>query len=431
MMAAQSIIQPDCWNLDSVSILDSAGEAAPSYVLSNASGSSHVKLSPSAFYLLRAVSLGVSFSQLTAILNAREGSCQVFEEQLRHKYDSLVAELNRLERQPSHGKLPWGFWIRLRLLPKHVTSTLASLLAPLYHPVVAVLFATIMLSAVLLAVHSSFALSLSGPGFLLGAMIFLLVLLAHELGHAAACARFGAQVSDIGLAAYLIYPAFYSDVSAAWKLSRLQRVAVDVGGCYFQGIVTVGLFIANYWLKWEPLHAAIVLSVYSVLFSLNPVFKCDGYWFIADLLGVTNLSHEPRKLFCSALDMLRRKPVQMRQRQSWVTFILVCYSVVTLVVWSYFSWHLLPNLSARAEMLERGIVAVHAEVLRSGYPSFTTLSGLFASTVFVLLSLLMLWNMFKLSLPLLRRLGDKMPVIERSPFKRRTDAKSTETASGR
>ena len=56
---------------------------------------------------------------------------------------------------------------------------------------------------------------------------------------------FGALPDRIGIGIYVIYPALFSDVTAAWRLSRGQRVLVDLGGSYFQLLVTVALLAAE------------------------------------------------------------------------------------------------------------------------------------------------------------------------------------------
>ena len=65
---------------------------------------------------------------------------------------------------------------------------------------------------------------------------------------------------DIGFAIYvsIIYQAFYSDVTGAWRLKRWQRVVVDLGGTYLQFMVAA-VFVAIYGATgYKPLLAAFV-----------------------------------------------------------------------------------------------------------------------------------------------------------------------------
>lgn len=117
----------------------------------------------------------------------------------------------------------------------------------------------------------------------------LLGVLAHELGHLAACARFGAKHGGIGVGLYWCMPVFFADVNGAWTLPRLQRAAVDVGGVYFQCIYIVGLGAIYMATAAPAVQEAIAWNVFLTLHTLNPVLKYDGYWLLADLSGTPNL----------------------------------------------------------------------------------------------------------------------------------------------
>ena len=70
----------------------------------------------------------------------------------------------------------------------------------------------------------------------------------HEFGHAAAARRGGATPGAMGAGIYLVWPAFYTDVTDSYRLGRWGRVLTDLGGLYFNAIVAVG--IAGVW--WAP-----------------------------------------------------------------------------------------------------------------------------------------------------------------------------------
>jgi hypothetical protein len=85
----------------------------------------------------------------------------------------------------------------------------------------------------------------------------------------------------------------------------------------------------------EPLHVAVVLVVASVATSLNPVLKLDGYWLVADALGVTNLGRQPRTL---ARWLLARATGRSDARPlAWpraVGAALAVHAVASVVVWA-------------------------------------------------------------------------------------------------
>ena len=46
----------------------------------------------------------------------------------------------------------------------------------------------------------------------------------------------------MGAGLYLIWPAFYTDVTDSYRLARAGRVPTDLGGLYFNAIVAVITF---------------------------------------------------------------------------------------------------------------------------------------------------------------------------------------------
>jgi hypothetical protein len=122
---------------------------------------------------------------------------------------------------------------------------------------------------------------------ILGASLF------HEVGHCAAVSAFGARVGRIGFGIYWLSPAFFSDVSSAWTLGRWKRVVVDCGGIYFQLLACAVFALAAVGLHSHNLQTAfqtsIMVNLLSILCSLDPMLKYDGYWIVSDALDIPNL----------------------------------------------------------------------------------------------------------------------------------------------
>lgn len=132
--------------------------------------------------------------------------------------------------------------------------------------------------------------SLSAQEWICLFVINIFGLFFHELGHSSACTRHGCTHGDIGVGIYFIYPVFFADVTDAWSLPRLKRVAVDLGGMYFHLI-----FSSICCLLWIVTHAPVFLvTIYSILlmvmFNLNPFLRFDGYWALVDLTGIPRLN---------------------------------------------------------------------------------------------------------------------------------------------
>ena len=58
----------------------------------------------------------------------------------------------------------------------------------------------------------------------------------HETGHATACRYGGARPGVMGVGLYIVWPAFYTDVTDAYRLGRGGRLRTDLGGIYFNAI---------------------------------------------------------------------------------------------------------------------------------------------------------------------------------------------------
>ena len=67
-------------------------------------------------------------------------------------------------------------------------------------------------------------------------MVLGLVVIAtalHEIGHATATRYGGAEPGVMGAGIYIVWPAFYTDVTDAYRLNRSGRLRIDLGGVYF------------------------------------------------------------------------------------------------------------------------------------------------------------------------------------------------------
>lgn len=304
---------------------------------------SHIKVSPGAYRIVRGVYLGQSFDALAEEFSAKGGS-PVSRMQIQEAYEAVVERLESIDGRAREGVLPAGFWVRCRLLPAAVVDRLAGWLAPAFHPLAASLL--LVLTAVLFALtlHRGLALQIRGGDFWLGYLLFTASLLIHELGHASACARYGASPSDIGLTIYLVYPAFYSDVTSAWRLRRWQRVVVDLGGLYFQFVVAAAFAAAYLAWGWQPFQVAFAMVWFGALFNLNPIFKFDGYWLLGDALGITNLSRQPALIASRLLARLRGRKPEPSPWPFWLTAVLIVYSLAAGGMWLYFIVRLAPFL---------------------------------------------------------------------------------------
>lgn len=240
------------------------------------------------------------------------------------------------------------FIFSVRLIPERLVRPLSTALSPLFSAwVVVPVLCTFVAAEYWVFSASASAMRLQFQPAELPLIYLALVgsTLFHELGHAAACRRYRCPHGDIGFALYFIYPAFYTDVTRAWRLTPRRRAVVDMGGVYFQCILVVAL--AVYVSLSGSLFALriIWLTQLTLLFTLNPIFKMDGYWLLSDLSGLTNLHRQMRETLASAFGRSAGRPAAPPLRG---TRLKVLYAYVILfTLYALFVAHYLFH-SARA-----------------------------------------------------------------------------------
>lgn len=148
---------------------------------------------------------------------------------------------------------------------------------------------------------------------------YLLCVLFHELGHAASAIHYKTQPDNIGFGFYLISPVFYCDVSDIWRLNNKKRFRVDLGGIYFQWILSL-IFIGIFFIRQQEFWLYFsFFNFVSSLFNLNPLLRYDGYWAVSDLLQVPNLRQKSLREFKSLLkELIQLKFVKRSSRNYFV-----------------------------------------------------------------------------------------------------------------
>jgi putative peptide zinc metalloprotease protein len=126
-------------------------------------------------------------------------------------------------------------------------------------------------------------------------VLFPLLKLLHEFGHAFAVKAFGGEVHEMGVMILVLTPVPYVDASAAWAFrSKWQRILVGAAGMVVEVfIAALALFL---WLNLEPgvvrslaYNTIVIAGVSTVLFNANPLLRFDGYYILMDYLEIPNL----------------------------------------------------------------------------------------------------------------------------------------------
>ncbi len=343
-----------------------------------------VRISEQVYCILKGVAEGLSYEAIAFKLS--HSNLPPTPEEVKKACEKIVAKISTIEASPKSNTHK-SLWLKTPFLGPSAVGFISKLFAPLFHPL---LFSIFLLATALAFVYAGKALTsiqFADTNLLGGYLLFLLSILGHELGHSSACKWYGAKPKAIGIGLYLIYPSFYSDVSDAWRLKRWQRVMVDLGGMYFQ-LIFAAIYVLLFQLtQFSSFQAALVLIWGSLAFSLNPVFKFDGYWILADALGVVNLSQQPRRIVRHFVRLNRKRLVDPLPWNNLTIVLLCLYSVITILFWLVFIVRVLPFLLQQLWSTPQLIMQISSIFV--GSASLSSLR-VFLPNIVILFTLLML-----------------------------------------
>ena len=132
-------------------------------------------------------------------------------------------------------------------------------------------------------------------------LVYPLLKLLHEMGHAYAVKLEGGEVHEMGIMLLVLLPIPYVDASASTSFrKRRQRMLVSAAGVIVE--LTISALALLLWLVIEPgfvknlaLHTVLVGGISTLLFNGNPLLRYDAYYFLADAIGIPNLAQRSNK----------------------------------------------------------------------------------------------------------------------------------------
>ncbi|HEX5729889.1 MinD/ParA family ATP-binding protein [Microbacterium sp.] len=225
-------------------------------------------------------------------------------EGLHHLLDTKLVPLGLIEPSAEDDRPPprlpkadplLALRLRGTILPARAVNVVAGILAPIFLPaiVVVALALLVTLDVYLLMMGDALAALeqiLMTPALLLALFALLsLGALIHELGHATACRYGGATPGRIGFGLYIVFPAYFTNVTDSYRLDRAGRVRTDLGGLYFNVwcVLAAG---AGYLITGHGLLLLVVILMQlQMIQQLPPFIRLDGYFVLADLVGVPDL----------------------------------------------------------------------------------------------------------------------------------------------
>jgi len=224
---------------------------------------------------------------------------------------------------------------RAALVPERAVRAITTLLRPLFWPpvVIAMLLGLGALDFWLFIVHgiAQPARDLTyNPVLML--MVFGLVALSagfHECGHATACRYGGARPGVMGAGIYIVWPAFYTDVTDAYRLGKGGRLRTDLGGVYFNvifSLATAGVYFATH---FEPLLVVILIQHVQVVYQFMPFLRLDGYYIISDLTGVPDMFARIKPVLRSLIPW-KKPDERVTELKPWVRVATTIYVLALL-----------------------------------------------------------------------------------------------------
>jgi putative peptide zinc metalloprotease protein len=218
----------------------------------------------------------------------------------------IVETTRKIEPKKADGYI----WLKFIILKAKNIEWLAGILADLFRPSIFYFLFSAMLIC-LLAVLSFFVeaqtifdrFTKAENLFLFYVFLFVSVFL-HEMGHASACKRFGAKHGDLGFGFYLIFPVFYADVSDSWRLSRKQRIIIDLAGIYMELILYTAISLVYFLTRDAFLIQLVFIRLLGTVTNLNPFLRFDGYWALSDSINIPNLKANSDKKLKATLQWL-------------------------------------------------------------------------------------------------------------------------------
>jgi len=283
------------------------------------------------------------------------------------------------------------FTFSFSLLPERVVRPATSILKYLYRPPAVILILSVFLFVECLVMPRALD-SFRGAfrvftfrEFVLFYSVIIGSMLIHELGHASACRHYECPHGPIGFGLYLIFPSFYTDVTKAWRLPRLRRTVVNLGGLYFQCAVVVCaggyalVYGSQFWLR------VVWITNFMMLYTLNPVLKQDGYWVLSDLSGLRNLHRQMRETAARLFGKVPRRAAEAPARNDRLRRrVLYVYTLLVAVYCLYFAnfvYHALREIS----LYYPTTVAIFVRAIRAAWSRGRELD-------FLLILLRLLWE---------------------------------------
>jgi putative peptide zinc metalloprotease protein len=168
----------------------------------------------------------------------------------------------------------------------------------------------------------------------------------HEIGHASACRYGGGRPGGMGAGIYMVWPAFYTDVTDVYRLPRAARLRTDLGGMYFNAVIAVITLAVWAATGLDVLLLLIGLQMLEIVKNLSPVIRADGYHILSDATGVPDLYAHMGPTLRRLLPWKPQEPSALTGRARVLVTAWVLVIVPILLAMAFSAILLFPKLAA-------------------------------------------------------------------------------------
>lgn len=188
-------------------------------------------------------------------------------------------------------------------------------------------------------------------------LVYPIIKLFHEFGHAFAVKNWGGEVHDLGMMLLIFIPVPYVDASdsSAFR-DKKKRMLVGAMGIMMELFLSALALIL--WIELEPglvrsiaFNIILIGSISTLFFNGNPLLRFDGYFVLSDALELPNLGARSNNYigylvqrYLFAVKELSA-PVSSKGEQYWfvtyglAAFIYRIFLVSTIVLFIAGQWY--------------------------------------------------------------------------------------------
>jgi putative peptide zinc metalloprotease protein len=131
----------------------------------------------------------------------------------------------------------------------------------------------------------------------------------------------------MGAGIYIVWPAFYTDITDAYRLGKGGRLRADLGGVYFNVIFILATAGAYFATGFEPLLLLIPLQHLEILHQFLPFLRLDGYYIVSDLTGVPDMFMRIKPTLKSLIPF-RKTEDSVKELKLWARIAVTAYVVI-------------------------------------------------------------------------------------------------------